>query len=137
MKNVSGTIKFVILPAFVVCSVIVLRPLQAEKKGGIEAPYVLYYEQPRELKNGDVKEFEKVLSKQSNIYCMKHHEKDQPGKPGKDTPLKKNCTMAINSTSSVNPDGSEYTLICTGAHVTQSAGFATKAAMQTVVDLFK
>jgi hypothetical protein len=137
MKNVSGAIKFVILPAFVICSVIVLRPLKAEKKGGIEAPNVLYYAEARELKNPDVKEFEKVLSKQSNIYCMKHHEKDQPGKPGKDTPLKKNCSLAINSTSAVNPGGSEFTLICTGAHVTQAAGFLTKEAMQTVADLFK
>lgn len=138
MKKLTGTIKFVILPAFAVSSVIALHSLKAEKKGGIEAPYVLYYEQPRELKNPDVKEFEKVLAKHSTIYCMKHNEGKKPdGKPGKETPLKKNCPLAMSSTSAVNPGGSEYTLICTGAHVTQSGGFATGEAMKAVEDLFK
>lgn len=136
MKKLSGTIKFIILPAFAISSVIAVHSLKGEKKGGVEAPHVLYYPTPRELKNGDVKEFEKVLSKQSNIYCMKHIEKKADGKPGKATSLKKNCPLAESSASAVNPGGSEYTLICSGAHVTQSGGFATAEAMKIVEDLF-
>jgi hypothetical protein len=137
MKKLTGTIKFVILPAFLLSSFIALHSLKGEKKGGVEAPYVLYYEQPRELKNGDVKEFEKVLAKQSSIYCMKHIAKKADGKPGKETHLKKNCPLATSSASAVNPGGSEYTLICSGAHVTQAGGFVTAEAMKVVEDLFK
>jgi hypothetical protein len=139
MKKLSGTVKFVILPAFAISSVIALHTLKAEKKGGVEAPHVLYFpnDQPGQLKNPDVKEFEKILSKHSDVYCMKHHSKDEKGKPGKDTPLKKNCPVATSSTSAIDPDGNEYTLVCTGAHVTQAAGFATQQAYDTVKALFQ
>jgi hypothetical protein len=140
MKTFSRTVKFVILPALAIGSILALRVFAADSpKKDIQAPYVLTLVPPRELKDptGDVNKFKTVLDRNSHIYCLKHHEKDKPGKPGKDTPMKKNCPETVSSTSAGKTGTDEYTLICAPAHVTQMAGFDTAGQMAAVEALFK
>lgn len=134
MKNVSRTIKVVILPVLAVALVFTFRAVAA-KPPDIQAPFVLNCNE-RELKKDDgAVEFEKVLNKESHIYCMKYHKKGDA--PAKDKHFNKKCPDATGSASSESVKNSEYTLICFGAHVTQQAGFMTAAGKKAVEDLLK
>jgi hypothetical protein len=137
MKMFSRTVKFVVLPALAISSILALRVVAADSsKKYPPAKYVLNWDQQRELKAGseDVNHFEGVLKKHNALwYCMVHKHKN-----GKETPLKKGqCPELVSSTSAEGASTKEFTLICAGAHVTQQAGFGSKTDMDAVALEFK
>lgn len=138
MKNVSRTIKFVVLPFLAIALMLGFRAFAAgtDDKKDVQAPYVLKVHAARKLKKDDGgSEFAKVLDKNSHIYCMKYHKAGDVEK--NDKKWNKKCPDAASSTSADSVKTGEYTLICSGAHVTQSAGFMTQQAMKTVEDLLE
>ncbi len=137
MKNLPGTIKLALLPVVAITLVLALRTVMAGKDGpNIQAPFVLKVDSTRQLKNDDGgKAFEKVLSQKSHIYCMHYHKKDDS--PANDKHWKKNCPDATSTSSAESAKAGEYTLICSGAHVTQRAGFMTQADMDAVESLLQ
>lgn len=133
MKTFSRTVKFVILPALAISSILALRVFAADppKKVYPPASHILDCSRGKVLKSGheDVVNFKKVLDAHNAVYyCLTHKHKN-----GKETPLKKGqCPEMVSSVSAEATDSKEFTLICAGAHVTQQAGFNTKADLDAV-----
>jgi hypothetical protein len=138
MKTFPRTLKFVILPALAISSILALRVFAADspKKVYPPAKYVLDCNRGKVLKPGheDVIHFKKVLDEHSAVYyCMTHKHKN-----GKETPLKKGqCPEMVSSASAETTDTKEFTLICAGAHVTQQAGFNSKVDLDAVAAEFQ
>lgn len=138
MKMISRTVKFVVLPALAISSILALRVFAADssKKDYPDAKVHFKCHERRELKPGheDVAKFEGVLKKHNAVYyCMVHKHEN-----GKETPLKKGqCPELVSSASSERANSAEFTLICAGAHVTQQAGFSSQADMDAVAAEFK
>jgi hypothetical protein len=123
-------LKVVVLVALALGSFFVLRSTTAQspdKDGPVDGNFVLTVKK-HQLKH-DLATFQGVLAANSQQYCMKHYKTDVDPSP---TPLEKNC-HGVSKTSAEVTNTAEYTLICAGAHVTQSCAFNTVAQLQAVV----
>jgi hypothetical protein len=132
MKTFTRTLAFVILPALAISSILALRVFAADPpKNYPAAKFVFKADHPRKLKAGreEAAHFKNVLDQHNAVYyCMSHTHKN-----GKQTPLKKGqCPEMVSSASAETTDTKEFTLICAGAHVTQQAGFNSKADLDAV-----
>jgi hypothetical protein len=137
MKMFSSSMKFIILPALAISSILALQMFAAEspKKDYPVAKFVFKADHMKKLKPGreEAAHFKSVLDKHNAVYyCMTHTHN------GKATPLKKGqCPEMVGSASSDITDNKEFTLICAGAHVTQQAGFSSQGDLDAVADEFE
>ena len=132
------TLKLFVLPviALSICTYYVFAQTNSP------APHEIKLSQPKELKAGreDAAHFEKVLNDHHALYyCMNHHKNKDANGEAKDTPLKKETCPRETTSVIVPADGAdrELTLICSGAHITQRAGFSSAQDKTAVMAEFK
>ena len=131
MKTLSRTFKIVVLATVAVLAMITFRALAAKPASLAQAPYVLNLKTARQLKTPDVTAFKKLLDDNEAIYCLTFRKNaNDPG-----TKLD-NGGCTTQSATSVDEAKREMVLVCTGAHVTQSAGFSSATQLNTVSAAF-
>jgi hypothetical protein len=127
MKTLSGTFKLIVLTAVGISAVFALRAFAAKPASLASAPYVLNWKTARQLKDPDLNHFKKLLDDNEAIYCITFRKTaNDPG-----TKLD-NGGCTTQSATSVDEARREMVLVCTGAHVTQSAGFSSTTQLSAV-----
>lgn len=132
MKTLSGTFKLIVLVAIGILAVFAFRAFAAKPDSLSGAPYILNLKTARQLKNPDAAAFKQLLDSNDAIYCLTFR------KTANDSGTKlDNGGCTTQSATSVDEARREMVLVCTGAHVTQSAGFSSATQLTTVSGAFQ